>query len=162
MFTLPAGCLETVGRFCVGFAPWVFFFGAQGEGAVFVGDTQHGLFHVFSWQRKGARERQNQSTRVSLKLLRMLMLCINTPHVPLAKEGHMAKHNLTGWERTLQLQGSTAGKAVSGCEQITACTQPSGSTRLEVKYFCFEPSSPNDMLSVLRQVLQAMSQFHHL
>lgn len=137
MFTLPAGCLATVGQFCVGFAPWVFFFGTQGEGAVFVGDTQHGLFHVFSWQRKGARERQNQSTRVSLKLLRRL----GTPHVPLAKEGHMAKCNLSGWERTLQLQGSTAGKAVSGCEQITECTQPSDSTRLEVKHFCFEPQS---------------------
>lgn len=126
--------METVGHSLCRCCSMGFLTGAQGEGAVFLGDTQRSLFHVFSRQRKGARERHNQTTRVSVKLLRRL----GTPHVPLAKESHMTKRNLSGWERTLQLQGGTAGKGVSDCERITECTQTSDSTRFQVKHLCFE------------------------
>lgn len=126
--------METVGHSACWCCSMGFLTGAQGEGAVFLGDTQRGLFHIFSQQRKGAHERQNQTTGVSVKLLHRLGI----PHVPLAKESHMTKHNLSGWERTLQLQGSPAGKGVRDCERITECTQTSASARFQVKYLCFE------------------------
>lgn len=88
-----------------------------------------------------------------LSLLRRL----GTPHVPLAKKSHDQAIFQGGKGhssyRELQQEGSE-----SDCERITECTQTSDSTRFKVKHLsALNPSSPKEMLTVLRQVLQAMS-----
>ena len=52
--------MEIVGQFYVSVLFHVVsYLGTQCEGAASVGHMPHGMFHVFSWQRKGAHERQS-------------------------------------------------------------------------------------------------------
>lgn len=52
--------METLGQFYVSVLLHAFsYLGTQGEGAAAVGHMPRGMFHVFSWQRKGAHERQS-------------------------------------------------------------------------------------------------------
>lgn len=75
-------------------------------------EEQHlsGMSHVtwFSWQRIGVHKRQSQITGVSLKLL----LGHGGPHIPLAKERHMAKPKVNRVGKGTSPKESIARKGV--------------------------------------------------